>query len=60
MSLCALSKRWRQMGTKILLDLSFPAHSDMWEEWEEGNRLIMTCKGITSVTADHVSRFFPA
>lgn len=48
------------MGTKVLLDLRFPAHSDMWEEWEEGNRLIMTCKGIASATADHVSRFFPA
>lgn len=45
------------MQGKVLLDLSFLAHSSMWEEWKERNRLIMTCKGVASACAHHASSF---
>lgn len=32
----------------------------MWEEWEERNRLITTCKGIAGASALHASRFSSA
>lgn len=46
--------------SKVLSDLCSLAHSSMWEEVEERNRLIMTCKGIASASARHASRFSSA
>ena len=47
-------------ASKVLLDLSSLARSSVWEEWEERNRLIMTCEGIATASAHHASRFSSA
>lgn len=37
-------------ASKVPSDLNSLAHSAVWEEWEERNRLIMTCEGTVSAS----------